>query len=209
MIELAGEGVEEILRAQNLNVERAQYFTNALDTRTQGLDLTANWRLRAGEARWDLSGVVNWTRNRILTIREPPELQGTGALLFDPYLTGGTISLEKERPEWRSTLGVDWQRGLLRWQARMRYYGKHTTSQLGVCEACVQEISPNALVDLEVGYLLPGNLSLSVGAKNLLDTYPERLIPDNSFGIFLFPMASPFGYNGRYLYVRSEITLGR
>jgi iron complex outermembrane recepter protein len=60
-----------------------------------------------------------------------------------------------------------------------------------------------------VGYLLPGNLSLSVGAKNLLDTYPERLIPDNSFGIFLFPMASPFGYNGRYLYVRSEITLGR
>jgi iron complex outermembrane receptor protein len=209
--ELAGEEVEERLRDAGLNVERAQYFTNALDTRTTGVDLTGVWRLRVGEVgHLDLNGAVNWTQNRIREIREPPELAGTGTLIFDPYLTGGTISLELERPEWRATVGGDYQQGRFRAQVRSRYYGGHTTSQLGVCGPdCVQEIGANVLVDAEVGYLLPGNLSVALGAKNLFDTYPERLIPDNSFGIFLWPMASPFGYNGRYLYVRTEVALGR
>ena len=32
-----------------------------------------------------------------------------------------------------------------------------------------------------------------------------QAIFDNSFGIFNFPSASPFGFNGRYLYIRTEI----
>jgi hypothetical protein len=32
---------------------------------------------------------------------------------------------------------------------------------------------------------------------------------DNGFGLFLYPPASPFGYNGRYLYARMEIGAGR
>ena len=60
----------------------------------------------------------------------------------------------------------------------------------------------------ELGYLLPGNLNLAIGAKNLLDKYPDRLNADNSFGIFLYPQPSPYGYNGRFVYTRLEMTIG-
>jgi iron complex outermembrane receptor protein len=45
--------------------------------------------------------------------------------------------------------------------------------------------------------------------KNLFDKYPDRLNVDNSFGIFLYPQPSPFGYNGRFVYTRLELTLAR
>ena len=212
---LGGDSVVAILSRNGLdNIETAQYFTNALDTRTVGADFTAAWRVPMPEGqRLDLSGVLDWTRNRILNVREPPELASTGAVLFDPYASGGRIALEKERPDWRSTLTAEYGRGRLHGLLRNAWYGPYTTSQLsGVgpesgCDDCVQRIPTAGLLDAEVGYLFPGNLNVSIGARNLLDQYPGRLNPDNSFGIFLYPQPSPFGYNGRFVYTRVEVTL--
>jgi iron complex outermembrane receptor protein len=214
---LGGDSVVAILNQHGIdNVETAQYFTNALDTRTVGADVTATWRVPVPEGqRLELNGVLDWTRNRILNVKEPPELAGTGAVLFDPYASGGRIALEKERPDWRGTLTADYGRGRLHALVRNAWYGPYTTSQLsGVgpesgCNDCVQRISTAGLVDAEVGYLFAGGFTLSIGARNVFDTYPTRLNPDNSFGIFLYPQPSPFGYNGRFVYTRLEVSLGR
>jgi iron complex outermembrane receptor protein len=213
---LQGDGVVEILQAHGItNVETAQYFTNALDTKTTGVDLTAAWRLPISETqRFDVSAAFNWTRNRIRDVKEPPELAGTGAVLFDPYVSGGRIALEKERPDWRTSLTVEHSHGPFHGLVRYSLYGPYTTSQLsgvgpeGGCADCVQRIKTAGLLDLEVGHLLPGNLNLAIGAKNLLDKYPTRLNLDNSFGIFLYPQPSPYGYNGRFVYTRVEMTIG-
>ena len=210
---LGGDGVVEILQDNGVNnVETAQYFTNALDTKTTGVDLTGVWRVPVAEGhRLDLSGAFNWTQNRIRKVNEPPELAGTGAVLFDPFVSGGSIALEKERPDWRSTVTLDYGRGAFHGFLRSSWYGKYTTSQLSGtdCPDCVQTIGSAGVFDAEVGYLLPGNLNLSVGVRNLFDKYPDRLSVDNSFGIFLYPQPSPFGYNGRFVYTRMEFTLGR
>ncbi len=52
-------------------------------------------------------------------------------------------------------------------------------------------------------------LGVSLGVRNLFDTYPDKASDTNSFGIFPWAAASPFGYNGRFLYVRSEVLIGR
>jgi iron complex outermembrane recepter protein len=210
---LGGDGVVEILQNNGVNnVETAQYFTNALDTKTTGVDLTAAWRLPVTEGhRLELSGGFNWTQNRIRRVIEPPELAGTGAVLFDPFVSGGSIALEKERPEWRSTVTLDYGRGGFHGFLRSSWYGKYQTSQLSGadCADCLQTIGSAGVFDAEVGYQLPANLNLSIGVRNLFDKYPDRLNADNSFGIFLFPQPSPFGYNGRFVYTRLEVTLGR
>jgi iron complex outermembrane receptor protein len=77
---------------------------------------------------------------------------------------------------------------------------------LGICgEDCVQNYDAKALLDAEVGYRFSDGFELALGARNLLDEFPDRASVDNSFGIFNFPSASPFGFNGRYLYLRTEI----
>jgi iron complex outermembrane receptor protein len=76
---------------------------------------------------------------------------------------------------------------------------------LGICgEDCVQEYDAKALLDAEVGYRFGERFGVSVGARNLLDEFPDRAIFDNSFGIFNLPSASPFSFNGRYLYLRTD-----
>lgn len=73
----------------------------------------------------------------------------------------------------------------------------------------MQTIGSAGVFDAEVGYLLPRNLNVSVGVRNLFDKYPDSLNASNGFGIFLYPQPSPFGYNGRFVYTRVEVTFGR
>jgi iron complex outermembrane receptor protein len=49
----------------------------------------------------------------------------------------------------------------------------------------------------------------ALGARNLFDTYPDQNSLDNGYGIFPWAGASPFGYNGRFVYTRAEFVLGR
>ena len=48
-------------------------------------------------------------------------------------------------------------------------------------------------------------LAAAVSRENLFDTFPDKNIPANfNFGIFTYPRNAPFGFNGRYVYVRSS-----
>jgi iron complex outermembrane recepter protein len=64
--------------------------------------------------------------------------------------------------------------------------------------------------DLEVGYRFD-RIAVSFGANNVFNTYPDQqTIADNTNnGTFIYLGSSPFGFNGRYVYVRSELLLSR
>ena len=201
--ELAGDDVEAILAGAGVEARAARYFTNALDTETKGFDLTANWGKVMGPRRFDFTGYVTFNRNRIKEIRVPDEIAATDATFFDPYLEGGTVAIERERPEWRagltSRLSAARYDGLLQFS----YFGKFESALFGYAEEYLQQFGGKLLVDVEAGYRFAG-LRAAIGARNLFDTYPDRLSADNGFGLFLHPPGSPFGYNGRFVYARLE-----
>ncbi len=210
--EISGDEIVEILRRAGVaSVEAARFFTNAIDTETNGIDLTASYEVPAGSGTFALVADYNYTRNRVVgDVKVPPELVDTGAVLFDPYLEGGLIALERERPEWRSTIEGFYRGARWSYLGRVSLWGPFTSNLLGICgPPCAQEYGSEALLDAEVGYRMGEGVRVAVGSKNILDNYPDRMVPDNSFGIFLYPSASPFGFNGRYVYVRTEIILPR
>ena len=202
---IGGEEIEEILEAQNLPITSAQYFTNIIDTRTRGVDLTANYRALIGAvSALTLSAGVNYTSNKIADQRDlPPELEGTGAELVDQF---ARIQIEKERPDWRGTVTADYLRGQMNVLLRTAYYGKFFSAP-GLCETCEQEFGGKVLFDLEAGRRF-GASRIALGVRNLFDTYPDKNSLDNGYGIFPWAGASPFGYNGRFVYTRLELTLG-
>jgi outer membrane receptor protein involved in Fe transport len=61
-------------------------------------------------------------------------------------------------------------------------------------------------VDAEVGYQF-GLVNVALGAQNIFDTYPDQASEQNSFLVFPWAAASPFGYNGRRVYVRTSVTV--
>ena len=199
-----------------------QYFTNGLDTRTQGVDVTGNVRMAAGTTGiLDLTASVNYTKNRIIRVDPLPQvLQDAGST--EPGLLDSVtaIGIEDERPDWRGTVQANYSVGRFNGLGRFSYYGGFESAQPGFCDLCRETYGGKGLVDAEVGYQF-NLVRLSLGARNLFDTYPDRpssqvVVADDgstskdfndNFGIFPWAAASPFGYNGRYVYGRTEIQL--
>jgi iron complex outermembrane receptor protein len=186
-----------------------QFPTNALDTKTDGIDLTGNLRLPTGSSTLDLNAGVNYTKNKIVRVGGlPPILQGTATSYTGALDLLTTLAITRERPDWRGTLTANWSAGRFHVLGRGSYYGSGESAEFG--GGVGEKFSGKTLFDAEVGYRF-SQVNLSIGAKNLFDTYPSRLFDRNNNNDFTFPWAvtSPFGYNGRFLYVRSEMLLGQ
>jgi iron complex outermembrane receptor protein len=203
------------------NINGVQYFTNGLDTRTQGVDVTANLRTPAGVGTLDLSVGVNYTKNEILRVDPLPQvLQDAGS--EEPGLLDSVtvIGIEDERPDWRGTVQANYTVGRFSGLGRVSYYGKFSSAQPGFCDLCRENYGSKTLMDAEVSYAF-NLIKLAVGARNIFDTYPDRpssqVVVDefgdtsqnfnDNFGTFPWAAASPFGYNGRFVYARTEIQL--
>mgnify|MGYP000365582741 CR=1 FL=1 len=61
--------------------------------------------------------------------------------------------------------------------------------------------------DVELGYTLSENVSLVVGAKNVLDEYPDENVQwDNEIAGSAYPTTSPIGINGGFYYLKGIYT---
>lgn len=197
-----------------------QYFTNGLDTRTQGVDVTASLRAPAGAGALDFTAAVNYTQNRITRVDPLPAVLDTTPSTEPGIIDSVTyIGITEERPDWRATLTTQYTGGRLHGLVRASYYGKFSSAQPGFCDLCRERYGAKTLFDAEVGYRLP-RVTLAIGVRNMFDTYPDSPsslvdvgdgVPavdyNSNTGTFPWAAASPFGYNGRYLYARAEMRL--
>jgi iron complex outermembrane receptor protein len=186
-----------------------QYFTNGLDTRTQGVDFTANYTVPSGSVgRFDFVGAVNFTKNEITRVDPLPAVLANSE---EPGILDVVteIAIQEERPDWRVMLQVNYVRSRFAALARGSYFGGFASAQPGYCDECREEYGAKTLFDAEVSYRFLPQLGIALGARNLFDVYPDQASEQNSFLIYPWAAASPFGYNGRNVYVRTEVLLGR
>ena len=185
-----------------------QFPTNGLDTKTNGIDITADLRLPAGNGTLDLNASANYTKNTITHVDGlPPILQNTGTSFTGALDLLTTLAITKERPDWRGTFTSTWSTGRFHALGRALYYGSGMSAEFGGVVA--EKFVAKTLFDAEVGYRF-NQVNISFGAKNLFDTYPSKMkdLDNNNNYTFPWAVASPFGYNGRYLYTRAEMVLG-
>ncbi len=202
------------------NVGGVQYFTNGLDTRTQGVDVTVAQRVPVGESgELNVTGFFNWTKNEITRVDPLPQVLAQSA---EPGIidTVTWIAIEEERPDIRFGVTGNYSLGAFHTLGRVSYYGGFSSAQPGFCDLCREEYGAKALFDAEIGYRF-GQVDLTVGVRNLFDAYPDspssQVVVDedgstakdfnDNFGTFPWAAASPFGYNGRYLYTRASVRL--
>lgn len=182
----------------------ARFFTNAIDTRTHGVDVTASYHLRLdtrGDVR--LRAGYNATSTSIVgTVATPPQLAGFESVLFDRI---EQRRIECAQPDDSLRLGADWLRRKLGARVDVARFGSYCSLTLNAAND--QEFGAKWLTDVEASYRLGGR-TLAVGAQNLFGVFPDRNSTVNSFnGIQTYPSFSPFGMNGRTLYGRIVWTL--
>jgi len=198
-----GPRITELLLPFGANGGR--FFTNAIDTRTRGVDITASYRValaEAGDIR--LRASYNNTRTRIVgAVVTPPQLLGFDQVLFD-RIERRRIECGQPRDSVRA--GADWQRN--RWGADLNLarYGEFCSFTANPADD--QTFPARWLTDAEVSFRVSEQVTFAAGGHNLFNVFPGRNTTINSFnGIQTFPSHSPFGMNGRTLYGRLSLKL--
>lgn len=204
------------------NIAGARFFINGVDTTTKGVDVVLRYVLRTDAAgKFDFTLVGNKNDTDVTRV---PSTSVLAALNPAPPLFArvNTVTFEKGTPDSKLTAGVDWStlHAYGSWEIALKTtrYGEVVEPGVAVDNEPIDlrdlRLRPSWVLDLSLtGEFMNDRLSLSVGADNLLDRYPDRtpiarptpaggtvnLNPTNALA---FSRYSPYGFNGRFIYGR-------
>ncbi|KHA65206.1 TonB-dependent receptor [Sphingomonas sp. Ant20] len=200
-----GTAIRDILIANGVTgVDSAQFFTNAIDTRTRGIDAVAEYTLRTtGLGAFRLSAAYSYNKTKILSIADnPAALSSLNVVLFGRQAQRDLVAA---LPRTKLVLTNDWSLGRVHALARATRYGRYTESS-NVASGD-RTFGGKWVADLDIGYDLTDRVTLAVGANNLFDTYPDRngLIAADGSGAY--GGFAPFGLSGGSYYARVGVSL--
>jgi iron complex outermembrane receptor protein len=205
------------------NVGAARFFINGVDTTTKGVDVVLHYLLStdaAGRFDFTLAGNVNETE-----VTKVPSTSVLSALSPPPTLFGriNILTFEEGTPDSKVSAMADWSipysQGSWGVSVKATRYGE--VVEPVVASAGEQDgwrdltLSPRWLLDLALNAsILDDRLSMTVGADNVFDQYPETTpiarpnpsggapLDINSTNALAFSRYSPYGFNGRFYYAR-------
>jgi iron complex outermembrane receptor protein len=193
-------------------VTQAQFFANAIDTETRGLDVVADYGIDTGAGTVILSAAANFTRTLVQDVHLPPSLVnafGGNDPALQTFFFGrlATSQIEDAVPRQKGNVAARYSFKGLSTLVRANYYGRVRYQ----ADATVNDeiFSAKTLYDVDLGYQFTKNLHLSVGADNVLNTFPDKQTKASniSAGRFVYSRnVSQFGQNGGFYYGRLELT---
>ena len=203
-----GTGTELDNLLSQANASAASFFANAIDTESKGLDIVLTHKADIGakmRLKSDLSGTFSKTK-KVGAIKASQVLEDAG--LVDTYFPEDSrIYLEEAVPRTKINLTNSLTTGKFNVFLRNVWFGE--VSEATTTVANQQVYGSKLVTDLSFGYKASENLTLTVGANNLLDVYPDRTIEANrSSGRFDWSRRSQqFGVAGRFLFARLSFKL--
>ena len=176
------------------------FFTNAFDTQTRGLDIVATHKVNdVIGGRLNLTLAYNYNTSEV-TKRDP-------AVITDDQV----IDIKHLAPNHRVVLTANWSRGPWTVNARENYYGtwKDENDYPG------QKFGAKSTTDIDVSYALAERYTITLGATNIFNTYPDKIAQSSSNNVYpvtgsldngsVYPRnGGPFGFNGGFWYVRLQ-----
>ena len=197
---LTSAAVRNFLNANGFpGVGGGRYFTNAIDTTTDGVDLVGTYSWEMGPGSLDLTAGYNYTETSIDRVASNP----AALALIDPTaLRFGRVEIgrfEVGTPRDKFLLGGLWRSGGWEFSANGTRYGETTVRNANPAQD--QTFEPKWTLDLAATLKLD-RLSFTIGGDNVLNEYPDEVPFANSTGgqLVYASSASPFGFTGAFVY---------
>jgi iron complex outermembrane receptor protein len=199
--------VQDYLAANGItgsNYSSVGYFTNAVDTRTRGIDFVGGYHFdfgNAGSLQTSLS--YNYNYNKVTDIKpNPAALDALGISIKRVDRRDIYGLLADTAPRSKLILNGLYSVGNWDINATITRYGSFTS--FSTSSATFDQVySANWVSDLSVSYNLD-HWTFTLGADNLFDKYPNKVNAINGYGAnkgsMPYSVYSPYGFNGGYAY---------
>lgn len=208
--EYEGAQLELFNLLRQANASAASFFANAIDTESRGLDIVLTHNAYFGDdfqLKSDLAATLSKTQ-QVGDINASPLLERAG-LVSTYFPEDSRVYLEEAVPRTKLNLSNSLTLGKLNVFLRNVYFGKVTEASTVIANQ--QVFDSKIVTDLSVGYQATEGLTLTVGANNLFDVYPDRAgeeFNNRSSGRFDWSRrAQQFGIGGRFLFARISLDL--
>ena len=200
----AAQAAQNLLAGLGINgVTAFNYFTNAIDTRTRGVDVVGTYNIPLSSSSLDLTASYGYSKTDI-TRRAPDPAAWSAFAALSPSRFGRDEQgrIEVGAPRDKFILSSNWKGA--RWDLNLSAtrYGEFTSLST-VSPTRDQTFGAQWIADLSVSYKPDQQWAITVGADNVLDSYPDRsLFINSTSGMFPYSNYSPAGFNGAYWYGR-------
>ncbi len=182
---------------QALNVGAAQFFTNALDTRTFGIDVVISHTAFMGEQRLITTFAGNYNKMadiKAKDIHTTPQLAGKEDIYFGSREQRFLLA---SAPESKFNLTFDHKYQKFSSNLQFVYFGRVVLEDwLGTLDKYDGKIVTN----LTLGYEVTHHVSVNVGAANLFNVYPKQQDTETETGGLWD--AVQMGFSGTYYFSR-------
>lgn len=190
------------------DVTQVAFFTNAISTKTQGIDAVLGASPKVGKGTLDITVAANFTKNEIVgttktTDKLPADQFGK---TFFGRLEESRILVGQPRQKLAASLGYR----INNFNANIRATRFGDVSVWDNTNVALDEtFTPKTVTDATLSYKFKV-VSLTLGANNLFDIYPDKIkVKGNtSDGRFIYSRnVSQFGFGGRYIYTALRLDI--
>jgi iron complex outermembrane receptor protein len=182
------------------DVTNVTLFTNAIDTKTKGVDLVANYEHDFGSSQMTVMAAYNYSDTEVTDVHS--------GSFGDSEVFGveERNTIETAAPQDKIILSSIWRNNDWSVMARATRHGETTrVFDFGGGYEPEQTYGEEWVLDAEVSWLPTSQWTLTLGGNNITDEYPDESIDDIAyFGNLPYDVLSGVGMNGAYYYVRTS-----
>ncbi|MFZ6864174.1 TonB-dependent receptor plug domain-containing protein [Undibacterium sp. Ji67W] len=194
--------LQSVLANQGVLVGAARYFTNAMDTKTRGVDVVGNYQFSiSGSDKVLLTLGYNHNNTSVSnTATNPAVLAANNLTLIDRQ---SILRATSTAPKDKLTLAADYVLNQWSTHAQVTRYGSFISPQNN--PALDQTYSANTLLDVAASYHI-GRWTVTGGVNNVTNKYPDQVTSAgnlNTGGTLPYSTFSPYGFDGRYYYAKA------
>ena len=163
--------LDQILQDNNLS--DVSFFSNALDTKTSGIDVVIskkNMAIGNGNLDLNLSGNYTIQNERDGAVKDIPLVANSGQSVVNATQEALFFT---SRPETKWILGANYDVNKWGFSLNNTLFGKATFKQQGMSNDLRTEFTPKVVTDLGINFSATDKLTIALNVNNLLNVLPE------------------------------------
>lgn len=198
--------VDSLLKSSSIdgypNVGQVSFFSNAINTKTKGIDIVLHgkWKMRKAQLIGSLA--ANFTKTRLFgEIKAVPNLSATTANLNALFDDEQRSDVERGQPRSKIILSLNYQSEKIGFIIRNTRFGENAYK---FSSLILEVFSPKIVTDVSISYAPQSWLSITAGANNVFNVFPDPIknYANTGEGKQIYALdVWQFGFMGGYYYV--------
>lgn len=179
-------------------IDQAQFFANAIDTQTKGIDVILSYTDNIGSGKISATLAGNYNEMEITKVNTSDKLQGKENIYMSPRERAFILA---SAPKTKINLNLNYK--IDKFNANLQLVRFDKVKLIGYNDAD-QLYAAKVTTDISFGYEFSKNFNLTIGSKNLFNRYPTlqtAAVDGNTESGGIFDPVQ-MGFSGRQAFAR-------